>query len=324
MASGTMVYQGQAGHTYTFLALATDVAGNHEQPPGRANVPQDTTTVNLGAMPTVPSTTPPNFGIPPAPDGPALDQPAVHPGAARRPGRAAGEQSVRIQTVLQPFQAQSFATGFVQSDGILGPMAIAQEPDGSFLDQRRRVAQRAVPRSARRRHGRHAARHPALPDLRDGLRQRRAISGRRPAAGRSSSSTRPPARSSTSSARASRWPWRSTPRPTRSTSRPTTASRSSTRRPTPSPSTAATRTCASRAWRSTTERQPLGGHLARCERRSSSSTTDARAQVKLTFDSDIQSIAFGKQGTELENLLFVSHDDAPIHRGARWPRRPPT
>ena len=35
--------------------------------------------------------------------------------------------------MLQPFQAQSFATGFVQSDGILGPMALAQEPDGSFL-----------------------------------------------------------------------------------------------------------------------------------------------------------------------------------------------
>ena len=65
MASGTMIYQGQAGHTYTFLALATDLAGNHEQPPAGRNAPQDTTTVNLGALPTVPSTTPPNFGIPP-------------------------------------------------------------------------------------------------------------------------------------------------------------------------------------------------------------------------------------------------------------------
>ena len=37
----------------------------------------------------------------------------------------------------------------------------------------------------------------------------------------------------------------------------------------------------------------------------------ARAQVMLTFDSDIQSIAFGQQGTDLANLLFVSHDDAP-------------
>ncbi len=36
----------------------------------------------------------------------------------------------------------------------------------------------------------------------------------------------------------------------------------------------------------------------------------ARAQVKLTFDSDVQSIAFGQQGTYLDNLLFVTHDDA--------------
>ena len=48
MASGTMIYQGQAGHTYTFLALATDVAGNHELPPARANVPQNTTTREPG------------------------------------------------------------------------------------------------------------------------------------------------------------------------------------------------------------------------------------------------------------------------------------
>ena len=31
----------------------------------------------------------------------------------------------------------------------------------------------------------------------------------------------------------------------------------------------------------------------------------------LTFDSDNQSIAFGRTGTHLENLLFVTHDDAP-------------
>jgi hypothetical protein len=37
----------------------------------------------------------------------------------------------------------------------------------------------------------------------------------------------------------------------------------------------------------------------------------ARAQVKLSFDSDVQSIAFGQQGTALDNLLFVTHDDAP-------------
>ena len=98
-----MVYQGQAGHTYTFLALATDVAGNHEQPPARANVPQDTTTVNLGALPTVPSTTPPNFGIPPAP----VVQPSTNPLFTQAqqdvPAAPPSSDPSEFQTVLQPF-----------------------------------------------------------------------------------------------------------------------------------------------------------------------------------------------------------------------------
>ena len=132
-ASGTMVYQGAAGHTYTFLALATDVAGNHELPPAMANVPQDTTTANLGALPTVPNTTPPNFGIPPAP----VVQPSTNPLFTQAqqdvPNAPPASNPSEFQTVLQPFQAQSFATGFQQSDGIIGPMAIAEAPDGNFL-----------------------------------------------------------------------------------------------------------------------------------------------------------------------------------------------
>ena len=66
--------------------------------------------------------------------GPALDQPAVHPGRSRAsPTAPPASNPSEFQTVLQPFQAQSFATGFVPSDGILGPMAMAQAPDGSFL-----------------------------------------------------------------------------------------------------------------------------------------------------------------------------------------------
>ena len=264
-ASGTMIYQGQAGHTYTFLALATDVAGNHEQPPAVANVPQDTTTVNLGALPTVPSTTPPNFGIPPAP----IVQPSTNPLFTQAqqgvPGRAAGEQPVRV-----PDGAPAVPGPVVRHR--LRPERRHPRPDG---DRRRRptaasssaAARRATScSSSRRTAARPARRWPPCP-----TRSTRwpsttmATSGRPPAAARCSSSTRPPARSSTSSARASRWPWRSTPGPTRSTSRPARASRSSTRRTTPSPSTAATRTCASPAWRSITKRQPLGGHLARRE-----------------------------------------------------------
>ncbi len=133
MASGTMIYQGVAGHTYTFLALATDVAGNHELPPSGANVPQNTTTVNLGALPTVPSTTPPNFGAAPAP----VVQPSTNPLFTQAqqgvPAAPPASNPSEFMTVFDPFQAQSFATGFDQSDGILGPMAIAQAPNGSFV-----------------------------------------------------------------------------------------------------------------------------------------------------------------------------------------------
>ena len=133
MASGTMIYQGQAGHTYTFLALATDVAGNHELPPSGANVPQNTTTVNLGALPTVPNTTPPNFGIPPAPTVQPSTNPLFTQAQQGVPAAPPASNASEFMTVLDPFQAQSFATGFAQSDGILGPMALAEEPDGSFL-----------------------------------------------------------------------------------------------------------------------------------------------------------------------------------------------
>src|SRR5262249_5216268 len=37
----TGVYQGEPGHTYKFLALATDNAGNHEMPPAGVSAPDD-------------------------------------------------------------------------------------------------------------------------------------------------------------------------------------------------------------------------------------------------------------------------------------------
>ncbi len=311
MASGTMIYQGQAGHTYTFLALATDLAGNHELPPAGANAPQDTTTVNLGALPTVPNTTPPNFGIPPAPTvSPRPTRCSPRP-SKRCPNAPPATNPSEFKTVLQPFQAQSFATGFDQSDGILGPMALAQAPDGSVL----------VSGGASRNELFRDSRRPAAPRARRWPRYR---------------------------TRSSRW--RSTTAATSGPPTgggpllqldPTTgaivnqfgdgvtlalavnpktepdlcldrarASPSSTRRPTPSPSTAATRTCVSRAWRSMTSGN-LWAVTWPDARQVVEFDAHARAQVKLTFNSDIQSIAFGRQGTALDNLLFVSHDDAP-------------
>src|SRR3546814_11083182 len=65
--SDSLVFEGEAGKTYEFLALATDVAGNSEVPKPGVNAVSDGADVNLGATPTVPGTTPPTFGQAPAP-----------------------------------------------------------------------------------------------------------------------------------------------------------------------------------------------------------------------------------------------------------------
>ena len=61
------VYVGRSGHTYEFLALATDNAGNKEQPSLGISAPNDGSAVNLGTLPTVEKTTQPELGAPPLP-----------------------------------------------------------------------------------------------------------------------------------------------------------------------------------------------------------------------------------------------------------------
>ena len=52
------LYQGRAGHSYRFLALATDNAGNQEQPPPGAVAPPDGAGADLGALPDLMQTPP--------------------------------------------------------------------------------------------------------------------------------------------------------------------------------------------------------------------------------------------------------------------------
>ena len=58
-AAGTLVYQGQAGHSYQFLVLGTDKAGNRETPPFGVHAPQADVPTNLGTLPTVGKRRPP-------------------------------------------------------------------------------------------------------------------------------------------------------------------------------------------------------------------------------------------------------------------------
>ena len=60
------MFVGEAGTTYEFLALATDLAGNREQPPLGILAQDDGSGVNLGFLTELEQTLP-NFGIAPVP-----------------------------------------------------------------------------------------------------------------------------------------------------------------------------------------------------------------------------------------------------------------
>ncbi len=130
---GMAVFEGESGRTYEFLALATDISGNREPVPFGVSATDDGSTVNLGALPTVPETTPPNFGIAPQPT-PQPSTSALFTEAEQ--GIPAADPVVRpseFDTVLRPFTAMSFVTGISQSHADIGPMAIAEVPDGDVL-----------------------------------------------------------------------------------------------------------------------------------------------------------------------------------------------
>jgi hypothetical protein len=131
-ATGELVYNGQVGHTYQFLALAADNAGNREQPPAGQGVPDDGSGSNLGSTPAL-STTPPNFGQPPPPATTPSTNPLFTRAQQGVPSPVPTTNASEFTRVLAPFQAQAFVTGVGQSEGAIGPMALAEEADGSFL-----------------------------------------------------------------------------------------------------------------------------------------------------------------------------------------------
>ncbi len=128
------VFQGQAGHTYQFLALATDNAGNVEQPPSGVSTPSDGSQVNLGSLPTVPQTP---TDVPTAPSTPPRTTQTTNPlftqAQAGIPSSQPATRQSEFTSVLQPFQAEAFATGIAQSHANIGPMAVVVLADGSVL-----------------------------------------------------------------------------------------------------------------------------------------------------------------------------------------------
>ncbi|HSC16225.1 MAG TPA: pre-peptidase C-terminal domain-containing protein, partial [Gammaproteobacteria bacterium] len=129
-ANSTGVFSGEAGHTYEFLALATDNAGNREQPPLGASAPDDGTEVNLGDLSTVATTR--DSAAPPPAAGPATN-PLFIAAQANVPANQPLTQLPEFDSVRAPFTLQSFATGFRNSGADVGALAVLELPDGDVL-----------------------------------------------------------------------------------------------------------------------------------------------------------------------------------------------
>ena len=124
------LFQGQAGHTYEFLALSIDNAGNRELAPGN-NVPSDGTVVDVGGLPQVGRTTQ-DIGPPPPPTNATSTNELFVQAEANLPGLVGANPSL-FGTVVAPFSGEAFATGIGQSFSGIGPLAIAERPDGTFI-----------------------------------------------------------------------------------------------------------------------------------------------------------------------------------------------
>src|SRR3546814_12435016 len=94
---------------YTTLFRSTDVAGNRELPTPGVNAASDGADVNLGALPTVPGTTPPNFGQAPEPSPEPSTNPLFSAAEAKVPAAAPLSTPSEFDTVLRPFIARPFA-----------------------------------------------------------------------------------------------------------------------------------------------------------------------------------------------------------------------
>ncbi|MCA9186965.1 MAG: tandem-95 repeat protein, partial [Planctomycetales bacterium] len=135
-ANGMLVYEGQPGHTYEFLALATDIAGNREEPAFGVNAVDDGSAVSFGGLPSVGPTTPPNFGQAPEPTPVPSTNPLFAEAENQIPNIPPSTRPSEFSSVIAPLVGQAFATGIPGSHADIGPMAIVEVPaDGALGEQ---------------------------------------------------------------------------------------------------------------------------------------------------------------------------------------------
>ena len=134
--SGQSVFTGQAGHTYQFLAAATDNAGNNEAASiANAVLPSDGTAqqvaAGLGGTPTVTSTT---AQTPAAPQDRTYVSNSLFDQATQAlPGPVSKINPPDLQSVLAPMALQSFASGFGVGAADIGAMAMVELPNQTVL-----------------------------------------------------------------------------------------------------------------------------------------------------------------------------------------------
>jgi VCBS repeat-containing protein/YD repeat-containing protein len=124
------LYVGTAGQLVEFMALSTDNAGNRERP-AEVAVPDDGSSINLGGTPSVGSTTV-DIGVPPAPSVAPSTNPLFSQAERGVPSLQPSTPS-QFTTVLAPFVGAAFGTGITQSFAGIGPLAMLERPDGTFI-----------------------------------------------------------------------------------------------------------------------------------------------------------------------------------------------
>ena len=127
------VFEGEAGHSYEFLALATDNAGNQEEPNLGINLPDDGSSNNLGTIPSVGQTSEPTPTPAPPPTIDRTTNPIFTKAQQEIPNSLLITNPSEFSKVLRPFKASAFATGIPGSHGNISAMAILELPDNSFL-----------------------------------------------------------------------------------------------------------------------------------------------------------------------------------------------
>ena len=110
------VYSGDPESTYEFLVLATDEAGNQEQPPLGTQVPDDGSGANLGSLPVHQTTI--DFGPPAAPSPSASTNPLFVEAEFEVPANPHPTRPSEFRSTLQPFASSIAVTACIANCSI--------------------------------------------------------------------------------------------------------------------------------------------------------------------------------------------------------------